>query len=339
MTEHEPMKSSDRPVLSICIPTYNRADCLDNCLGSLERAIRRCNDQIEIVVSDNASTDRTQDVVDAWKALLPIRYVRNAANIGGERNFFSAASHAKAEYVWIFGDDDDFEEFAVEEILRYVGMGYDVILSNYSSWSKDMEQMITSNVMGRGYEEAYDDPDVILSTFGILLGYISSMVVRKNILFSASPSEYEVFVPYGFPFPFCVYCGMRKGARMAFIKTPMFRRRDYNGGFDGPDEAMRWLKFFSEGPALVFEALGRKGYSRAAIRGAKNRTLSDFGIANILSRIDHIDRRSIRSMMYRHYQSSWRYWTVWLPLLVLPTRTIGLALRAYRCLRGGRSVP
>jgi glycosyltransferase involved in cell wall biosynthesis len=333
MTEHEPMKSSDRPVLSICIPTYNRADCLDNCLGSIERAIRTCKDQIEVIVSDNASTDRTPEVVDTWQAFLPIHYIRNAINIGGERNFFSAASHAKAEHVWVFGDDDDFGESVVTEFLRHIEQGYDVILSNYSSWSRNMDQMITSNVMSRGYKAEYDDPDLILSTFGILMGYISSIVVRKSILLSTPPSEYEVFVPYGFPFPFCIYCGMWKGVRMAFIPTPLFRRREYSSGFDGPEEATRWIKFFSEGPALVFEALRRKGYHRDAIRSAKTRTLRDFGVANILSRIDQIDRRVVRSMMYRHYRSSWRYWMTWWPFLVLPNCTIKFALRAYHYLR------
>ena len=269
MTDREAMKPNDRPVLSICIPTYNRADCLDNCLDSLERATRNCRDQIDIVVSDNASTDHTPDVVNAWKALLPIRYVRNAVNIGGERNFFSSASHASAEYIWIFGDDDDFGESAVTEVLRYIKQGYDVILSNYSSWSKDMNQMIGSNGMSPSYKPEYDDRELILSTFGILMGYISSVVVRKSILLSTPPSEYEIFVPYGFPFPFCVYCGMQKGARLAFIPTPLFRRRQYNSDFDGTGSGPQWLKFFTEGPALVFEALEQKGYSRAAIRRAQ----------------------------------------------------------------------
>jgi hypothetical protein len=272
-------------------------------------------------------------VVNAWKALLPIRYVRNAVNIGGERNFFSSASHASAEYIWIFGDDDDFGESAVTEVLRYIKQGYDVILSNYSSWSKDMNQMIGSNGMSPSYKPEYDDRELILSTFGILMGYISSVVVRKSILLSTPPSEYEIFVPYGFPFPFCVYCGMQKGARLAFIPTPLFRRRQYNSDFDGTGSGPQWLKFFTEGPALVFEALEQKGYSRAAIRRAKTRTLRDFGVANILSRIDQIDRQAVRSMMYRHYRSSWRYWMAWLPFLVLPNLALKIALRSYRYLR------
>jgi glycosyltransferase involved in cell wall biosynthesis len=333
MTGGDLSRPKQAPLLSICIPTFNRAACLDNCLASLERATLTCRDEIELTLSDNASTDRTADVVGAYALRFPIRYIKNVTNIGGERNFLSSAGHAIAEYVWVFGDDDEFGEASVTEFLRYIKSGYDLILANFSSWSKDMDSIIAKSALSSTYPTEYSDPETILSTFGILLGYISSVVVRKSLLLSTPSSEYEVFVPYGFPFPYCIYCGLRRGGRMAYVPTPIFKRREHNSDFNGPNSHTMWLKFFIEGPALVFEALERKGYSALVVRRAKNRNLRDFGIANVLSGISAIDRPAVRSLMYRHYRSSWRYWFVWMPILLLPPGFVRIAHRLYRLTR------
>jgi glycosyltransferase involved in cell wall biosynthesis len=327
--------ANSNPLLSICIPTYNRADCLEDCLRSLECATRDLTHRIQIVVSDNASSDHTSAVVEKWIGVLPIRYVRNPENIGAERNFFSSAQHATAEYVWIFGDDDDFGESAVSEVMRYIELEYDVIISNYSSWSKDMRSVISPEAMSRQYRSEYRDPNALLSSFGILLGYISSVVLRKRILLSAPASEYEQFVPYGFPFPYCVYSGLPRAARVAFIPQPLFRRREHNSDLLVQSHET-WVKYFIEGPALVFEALGRKGYSAKAISSAKNRNLRDFGIQNIIGGFGNIDRSAARRMMLRHYRSSWRWWLVWLPFLSLPSFWIAVAVRVRNLLRSQR---
>jgi glycosyltransferase involved in cell wall biosynthesis len=96
---------SSRPLLSLCIPTYNRAGLLEPMLQSLCRQCAAFGDQLEIVVSDNASTDDTRAVVDAASAVAPISYFRNAENVGS-RNFLLAVERASGEYAWVLGDDD-----------------------------------------------------------------------------------------------------------------------------------------------------------------------------------------------------------------------------------------
>jgi glycosyltransferase involved in cell wall biosynthesis len=60
-----------RPTLSICIPTYNRADILDHCLTELA-PLKDCGKSVEIVLSDNGSTDHTPEVVAAHVARNPL---------------------------------------------------------------------------------------------------------------------------------------------------------------------------------------------------------------------------------------------------------------------------
>jgi glycosyltransferase involved in cell wall biosynthesis len=52
-----------RPVLTIAVPTYNRAALLDLCLGRIIEQVRPYGDMVEVLVSNNAATDHTKDVI------------------------------------------------------------------------------------------------------------------------------------------------------------------------------------------------------------------------------------------------------------------------------------
>lgn len=94
-----------KPVLSICIPTFNRADLLEALLDNLQVECAQVIGLIEVVVSDNASTDQTQEVVRRCR--LPIVYGRNKENIGFSGNLLNVTCNlASGEYVWVLGDDD-----------------------------------------------------------------------------------------------------------------------------------------------------------------------------------------------------------------------------------------
>ena len=70
--------------ISICIPTYNRDGRLDTSLNMTSKAIKR-RDDIDIYISDNASTDSTSDIVCKYQRMgVPIHYSRNEKNLGGE---------------------------------------------------------------------------------------------------------------------------------------------------------------------------------------------------------------------------------------------------------------
>ena len=76
-----------QPLLSICIPTYNREKYLQECLESIIHQEGFNTEDIEIVISDNASQDNTTQLVETYKAKYPnIKYFRNVENIGAIRN-------------------------------------------------------------------------------------------------------------------------------------------------------------------------------------------------------------------------------------------------------------
>lgn len=92
--------------LSICIPTYNRAAHLTNCLQSIISNKSRSTLDFEVCVSDNCSTDETEFVVRRAQESIAIKYQRNSRNLGIPRNFLNVVQMAAGEFVWLIGDDD-----------------------------------------------------------------------------------------------------------------------------------------------------------------------------------------------------------------------------------------
>lgn len=109
------------PKLSICIPTRNRARYLEELL---ERIYYQDAHGIDVVVSDNASTDKTNEVCARYANLIRgFRYYRNTTNIGAVPNLRQVMRMARGEWVWPMGDDDVLEDFAVKNALDFCRAG------------------------------------------------------------------------------------------------------------------------------------------------------------------------------------------------------------------------
>ena len=93
-------------VLSICIPTYNRAPYLQRLLARLAQELAGTGGQIEVVVSDNASTDGTAQICASSPLGPSLRYVRQPTNIGAEANIQAAIRQARGTYAVYLADDD-----------------------------------------------------------------------------------------------------------------------------------------------------------------------------------------------------------------------------------------
>lgn len=101
-------------ILSICIPVYNREYELRECLESIEK---NYVDGVEVVISDNKSTDRTVEIVRAFEDKFPIVWTIQDANVGYDRNCIDVVSMSSGEYCWILGSDDKVCEGAIELLI------------------------------------------------------------------------------------------------------------------------------------------------------------------------------------------------------------------------------
>lgn len=111
-------------LLSICIPTYNRASILKKSLKLLLDQIKGYENKIELLVSNNCSTDDTERVImDYIEQGAPINYNCHEKNLGMDGNFVYCFQSARGKYVWILGDDDYLIEGAFKQIMNILQNG------------------------------------------------------------------------------------------------------------------------------------------------------------------------------------------------------------------------
>lgn len=123
------------PLISICIPTYNRVDALEKCLEAIICNKAYSKEEIEIVVSDNASTDGTEELMTSFvKQHEHVVYHRNDVNIGGEANFLKVLSLGSGQFLKLLNDYcvfcTDGLTFLVDLVRQCVGKNQMLLFVN-----------------------------------------------------------------------------------------------------------------------------------------------------------------------------------------------------------------
>jgi glycosyltransferase involved in cell wall biosynthesis len=118
--------STRKPLVSIGLPTYNRAVSLKR---AVESALAQDFADLELVISDNASTDATQTICeDFCRRDNRVRYLRQASNIGLTANFQAAWKAARGDFFMWLADDDWIDRDYVSRCLVYLGKNPDCLL-------------------------------------------------------------------------------------------------------------------------------------------------------------------------------------------------------------------
>ena len=108
-------------LLTIAIPTYNRAELLNKQLAWLAKSIKGYESECEIIISDNCSEDNTQEIVKKWQSSLPattFHINRNSENVGVMKNITYCIEATKSKYVWTISDDDIIADKTISYIIN-----------------------------------------------------------------------------------------------------------------------------------------------------------------------------------------------------------------------------
>ena len=103
--------------LSICIPTFGRADRLDHILGAIHCEIAGLPYKVQVCISDNGSKDNTQRIIRKWKGRLNIKSRRNPYNMGYDVNAAQVMRLADGEFAMYVGDDDTLAPGSLKRLV------------------------------------------------------------------------------------------------------------------------------------------------------------------------------------------------------------------------------
>lgn len=119
--------TGNKPLVSIGMPVYNGEDHIRQALDSL---LAQDYENFELIISDNASTDATQQICLEYASKDPkIRYHRNTTNVGLIKNFNRVFGLSSGEYFMWAGHDDVWEPSFVSRCARALRRNPSVVLS------------------------------------------------------------------------------------------------------------------------------------------------------------------------------------------------------------------
>ena len=110
-------------ILSIAIPTYNRQHKLERCLLQIcEQIVKEdLQDQVDVLVSDNASTDDTAMLLEAFQFPgVTVEMLYQSENLGFDGNVHELYVQCKSEYIWYFADDDILFDGAIARVVATI---------------------------------------------------------------------------------------------------------------------------------------------------------------------------------------------------------------------------
>jgi glycosyltransferase involved in cell wall biosynthesis len=111
-------QNTSYPLVSIALATYNGAKYLEQQLDSL---YNQTYPNIEVVVTDDRSTDNTVAILERYQQQRGLRYTINENNLGYTGNFAMALSLCKGEYIACADQDDIWHANKVERMMEKIG--------------------------------------------------------------------------------------------------------------------------------------------------------------------------------------------------------------------------
>lgn len=186
-----------RPLLTIAIPTYNRAAQLDVLLRVLEPQLAAFP-QVELLVSDNASTDDTPQVIAAALSRFAFRGQRHEVNLGADANFVSCYNSARGHFFWICGDDDILVPGGLAQVMPHLEAAdgtpaeVDLLYASSYGFREDYLAERQSDPLGRTFH-TFTDARSFAMVVNIMFTFISGIIVNKarlDLLPHEAPEEF-----------------------------------------------------------------------------------------------------------------------------------------------------
>lgn len=173
--------------LTICLPTYNRAEFIKNQLEFFEEEIKTdlsILNSVRFIVGNNASTDNTSEILNDLHEKNPFfELIENHENLGLVGNIINLLNQSFSEYVWFVSDDDDLKKGIVNKVLRIIGKykNLEFIFLNY----------LINNEKGYNGDNGYieNSKEIALKMFDEAYGslvFMTSCVHKRNNLLEIS---------------------------------------------------------------------------------------------------------------------------------------------------------
>lgn len=215
-------------ILSIAIPTVNRKPFLELTLNQFIPQILRNADQVELVISNNASEDDTDEyLTDLISTYNCIRYFKSNVRLDLFDSFSKAVDNSTGKYVILWGDDDIPAPFLLETLLNVIDNNPNISIIHYNrliGYNSGLN-MKSLKVCNRTYEDMihiYDNLSDFNNCFFYDETFMSTMVFQKEDWIKGL--AYNSKAHYGFEFMGTIFYGAY-GKSYLYLNYPLCIQR------------------------------------------------------------------------------------------------------------------
>lgn len=180
-------------LISVAIPTYNRAGILEKLLQRLVLQTENLQEVIEICVSNNGSQDNTAQIISDFVKKYPnlIRARQNDTNLGFDENIVKVIEMSKGEFIWLLGDDDIIVDDGILKVINFI--------KSYADKNTGLIILRSGTLVGDNYLSAVekDKPQMYPIAKTELMGtssnnsFISVLLINNNFVAKIIKEESE----------------------------------------------------------------------------------------------------------------------------------------------------
>ncbi len=231
------------PVLSIVIPTFNRREFLPGLTRALDRETKDLPPGlVEIVFSNNASTDGTRAYLDSIAGPGIVVHHNETSNY--LTNFWTVCQYATGDYCWTMGDDDEPLPGAIRKVLEALGSGADwyfpekLVIECQDRSKREISLYDLSE--GRKSWDLCDPAEVkhwagAVQTLAGAGGLLSVLIGRRSALLRGFEATKEWGNDTRFPHVAAWLYASEDQSRLEIIPGPTVMFREYNDGLGQND--------------------------------------------------------------------------------------------------------
>lgn len=268
------------PKLSIIIVNYNTKDLLYACLTSLFTHKKK-EDQWEIIIVDNASSDKSQEEIkNLMLKIQHVKLIQNKANMGYAAANNQGIRASKGDYILLLNSDTEVRKGTIQNIISYADSHHDIAaatcrveLANGSldmachrgfptpwaafTYFSGLERIFPRSILFSQYHQGYKNMskehmvDCISGAF---------FFIRRSVIETIGFLD-EAFFMYGEDIDWC-YRIRQKGIKIAYIPQVSVIHKKWQSGFasDNMQAQKQTKQYFYEAMRLFYDKHYRTKY-------------------------------------------------------------------------------
>jgi len=325
------------PLLSICIPTYNNGQLLDEAINSIIGQVNEnLKDTVEICISDNASSDDTPTIINKWKLVSPINiyYRVNGKNLGFDYNLLKVVGMANGTFCWPLGSDDLIEKDSIKQVLNLINNNSEVGLFILSRRSYDFQMkkiVLSSDPLKRKFNQNIK----FRNTFDAIANTASTISCFSILVFNKKKwdqvTDHEEFIGSIYIHIYKVLSMIKSGITVMYIATNLVKCRS------GNDYYLQKLKYIGrlKKDIIGYSKISKKvfGKNSEEYNNIMNQFIGDHlrgrTIAGIKMNGNKNEVKELFQIYYKELKKNPKFWFCIFPFILVPSFVYSLASRTF----------